>query len=212
MPKYSLFFLISLFLTNCMPLHKSHINRTNYNYLKKSSVQGNLLYKLKNWHIEAAISLSSKTEHTQARLIWDQKQTAFSGKIYSYFSTDQLLIQGNDQWIFLEDGRGHHYQSKTKHTMFKALGESPLPLNHLPYWIKGLHDPKLSYEATYYPETGSFRMLKQAGWRIDYKRYTTLSSYTLPERIDFYKNDSYIRLVISIWTFNDLISRKAKPS
>jgi outer membrane lipoprotein LolB len=70
-----------------------------------------------------------------------------------------------------------------------------LPLSHARYWVRGVPDPSLHWQALM-DEQG----FSQAGWKVEYDRYTRAGTLVLPEKIRLTRPDLRITLVVNHWT------------
>tara|TARA_R110000823_G_scaffold91174_2_gene201066 strand:- start:4453 stop:5052 length:600 start_codon:yes stop_codon:yes gene_type:complete len=75
-----------------------------------------------------------------------------------------------------------------------------LPLEALPYWIRGLPAPDSAIQArSIEPETGLLRTLRQRDWQIRYLSYDLFDTLMLPTRLTVENRDTRATLLIRRW-------------
>jgi outer membrane lipoprotein LolB len=75
-----------------------------------------------------------------------------------------------------------------------------LPLQALPYWLKGLPAPDLAVQSLELnPEKSLLRSLQQDHWLVLYEDYDNFGSYRMPTRLRIRRADTSVRVIIRDW-------------
>lgn len=73
-----------------------------------------------------------------------------------------------------------------------------LPLQALPYWLKGLPDPGDDIDKQEFLQ-GQLKLLVQSGWAISYDQYKSFDRYSLPTKLKMSRADTQVRLIMRHW-------------
>ncbi len=156
-----------------------------------------------SWQLMGKIGVRTKTESSSAAInSWVQADDYFSVQLSSTFlGLGSASITGTPALVTLEEaGEAPLYSDQPNELIEAALG-FPLPISHLPYWIKGLPVPdnpyKLSLNKQGLPES-----MSQLGWTIQYSRYHLDGPLPLPGKIKLLQTDTQITLAIKHWTLH----------
>lgn len=207
-------FLLAFFLISCSKVEQSNglaedgVTVAVVTNKGKQSTKGQIppLYKqrtgyirgLRQWKITGAIAIKEGSEGWQARLIWRESPNDFSGRLYAYFSPEQVVIKGNQNRVQLIDGKGHVYRERSMERMLKKSTGWYIPMDFLRYWVRGLFVPGQNMKATFDDEA-RLKTLQQSGWTLNYQSYANISGYILPKKITLSRGPLRIRFVISKW-------------
>ena len=75
-----------------------------------------------------------------------------------------------------------------------------LPLEGLPYWVRGLEWPGAATAHETFDEQGRPKQLSQAGWHISYLDWAPAGVAGLPSKLDLRGERLRMRLLIEKWS------------
>jgi len=154
--------------------------------------------QLEHWSLEGRIGIRHDGEINSANLNWQQQPDAYRIALTGPLGQGGLRIEGNDRDVSLQQaGSDEVYRAATPEALMQQLLGWHLPLSHARYWVRGLPAPTLSWQGLLNQQG-----FTQAGWKVEYDRYTRAGTLTLPEKIRLTRPDLRITLVVSHWTTN----------
>jgi len=158
-----------------------------------------------------------------ANLSWNQTDQHYALFLSGPFGQGATRIKGNPDRMSIQQGGQKHSARDAEQLLEQTLG-FPLPINALPYWVKGLPLPGTEFntqtetqlEASNPPgnaiptgidNQGSAiavgqrpQQLQQAGWTINYARYQDVQHLRLPGKITLSRDQVRLTLIIKQWT------------
>jgi outer membrane lipoprotein LolB len=90
-----------------------------------------------------------------------------------------------------------HRARNLRELAFRILGWD-LPLDSLPYWVRGLELPGAPAEQER-DAAGRLRLLRQNGWEVAYLDWTPAGVRGLPSKLDIQGERLRLRLVVEAW-------------
>jgi outer membrane lipoprotein LolB len=112
------------------------------------------------------------------------------------------LVQSPDG-ASLVDAQGREYRAADLRTLaWDRLGWD-LPLDGLPWWVRGLAWPGAPVDRESRDAQGRLAQLEQAGWRIDYLGWGGEGPESLPAKLDLTGERLRLRLLIQAWEAGD---------
>lgn len=182
------------------------------------------------WTIHAKLGIKNAEDSGSVTLNWEQVGENYTIQLSGPFGQGNAKLSGNRYAILIEQpGKKTLYSNNPKSLIQQAFGWD-LPLEHLPYWIRGLQTPgsandsaigsenKLSLSnqaqaytsaSVQYDEAGTLSSLSQFGWDINYSRYKVQHQYLAPHRIRANNNDVTLTLIIKKWEFPSIAETTA---
>ena len=138
--------------------------------------------------MRARVSVSRADEVVTARLSWLQRSGRSDLKLASPLGVGGVQIT-------VDEG--------LEQTLGDALGVE-VPLKSLRYWLLGIPDPALPVQALEFAEDPAEslpRVLHQAGWRVEFRRYAPVpdTGLVLPSRVDLRRDALEVRVFIEMW-------------
>ena len=97
----------------------------------------------------------------------------------------------------LETGNGRKLESTDAWNELEARLGAPVPAGSLRYWILGLAAPGEHHWNE--PASDGTLTLEQAGWRIDYQRYSTEPGARVPVKMSASNGTARVRIVVDRW-------------
>ncbi|MGI9290037.1 MAG: lipoprotein insertase outer membrane protein LolB [Gammaproteobacteria bacterium] len=79
------------------------------------------------------------------------------------------------------------------------------PADNIRYWLRGLPAPGAAAEEEFGAD-GQLERILQQGWEVSYDRYGNFEGHLLPARLTIRGRGIRLRLVISRWDINSLVS------
>ena len=160
------------------------------------------LGELDHWKLTGKLAVRQPSDSGTAIINhWIQNGEAYDLALSSSFlGMGSTSLKGVPGFIELTLPNGETYRSGEPEALVAAATGWQLPLENLPWWIRGLPSPASDYRLLF-DNQGSLAIIRQNGWEIRYDRWQTfLSSYpALPARITALKDEKRVRLVVSEW-------------
>ncbi len=158
------------------------------------------LQALTHWTAEGKLALRSPEQSESASIRWQQE-----GDISRLFLNGPLGVGATSLY---SDGRSLVIRQGEEVSTW-ALNDTAalerrtgwdLPLQALPYWIKGVPAPGLDIQdAQQGPDPALLLVLQQDGWEIHYEDYANYGRLTLPTMLYLKHQDTTVRLIIRNW-------------
>lgn len=140
-----------------------------------------------------------KTEHgaDSANLHWAQEGTDLQLELSGPLGLKpmRLVKEGAELRIFYEN----QWQSiAANDTALAELTGWPLPLELLPWWLRGIPAPAPA-PAELVLADGYLQKLQQAGWEIEYADYQMIDQQQLPQSMRFRSSNVEGRILFKRW-------------
>ena len=170
------------------------------------------LSAVRQWSLEGRIAIQAGPEGWHATLRWSQNITAYDLKLSSPLGQDVLQLHGDEDGIVLRTSEGIESDVDAENLLARHLGWH-LPLGGLRYWVLGLPDPAspVSQQERELDGLGRLTRLRQSGWEIEFRRYTSVAGIDLPDKI-FLSNKVTgkpleVRLAVEKWELSRIMQR-----
>ncbi len=102
-------------------------------------------------------------------------------------------------WLLTSDGEQH--EAKDLRALAVEVLDWDLPLDALPYWVRGLEWPGATAQVER-DDSGRPRTLRQAGWVVSYLGWDRAGVRGLPSKLDLAGERLRMRLVIERWNLD----------
>jgi outer membrane lipoprotein LolB len=166
------------------------------------------LSSLQSWNLTGRISIQAEQEGWHAAVRWNQRATEYDIKLSSPLGQDVAQLYGDENSVVMRTSDGEDRAADPETLLYKRLGWR-IPLSGLRFWALGLPDLTASAVTPQDRELdslGRLMRLRQSGWEIDFRRYTSVGSIDLPDKI-FLNNRQTgtrleVRLVVEKWQIN----------
>ena len=183
----------SLLMTSCADLGKQPPSAPNWNQHVEQ------LSALRRWNASGKLAIRTETQSQSAALNWQQDGdnthillTGPLGLGATSIDSDRYSLQVS------RDGDTKVFDISSATASEATIGWD-LPLQDLPFWIRGLPSPKTPIEAQIFQQN-LLQQLQQQGWTITYENYALFDHFTLPTRVTIERNDTRARLIIRNWS------------
>ena len=180
-------------MTSCADISKKTPRVPNWNQRVEQ------LSALTRWSASGKLAIRTQTQSETASLDWQQDGhnthillTGPLGLGATSIDSDRSTLQVS------RDGDTRIFDISSAATSEATIGWD-LPLQELPFWIRGLPYPRVSIEGQVF-ELGLLLQLQQQGWTITYENYALFDHFTLPTRVTIERNDTRARLIIRNWS------------
>jgi outer membrane lipoprotein LolB len=147
------------------------------------------------------LGIRTPEQSNSTRLNWQQLEEHFIISVTNFLGQSVATLTGSNDRVQLNiAGHGNYITDDPAALLQQELGWS-LPFGVLNYWVKGIPAP--DSQAVYQlNEQGLLASLTQAGWQVDFSRYTLLESHHLPGKIRLQQGDIILTLLIKNWSLN----------
>ena len=153
---------------------------------------------LQEWQIQGKIGVRTAADAGSAYLDWSQSFDSFYILLSGPLGQGSTIISGNPYGARLENSNGTHISASPQQLVYEHTGWV-IPIEHLPYWVKGIPSPR-GESTLEYNELGTLSGLRQDGWQLEFDRYGDLLGTLLPQRIKLQRDDLKVTLVIKEWS------------
>ncbi len=196
--------VVSLIMAGCTqiakPTTKSTVVTKNHSGWEQRK---SALSRKMNWNLVSKIGLSYREEYWQFGLNWAQRaaqQYAMQIKNPLTGAVVAKLNQTPRGAILLADD-GKTYRSKNAEQLLQAQTGVKMPVNGMPYWVRGISSPQYKVDRLVLDKLGRPTLIQQAGWLIQYSAYQGNGAMALPRKISFKRaaDNVSVKLVAKRW-------------
>lgn len=165
--------------------------------------QQSQLERIYHWQVKGKLGVRIPGDNGSANLHWQQQGDEFSLDLAGPLGSRRVSIQGHPGEVSLRESGGDvRSASSAEDLILQSLGWT-LPVSHLSYWVRGLPAPKQRIHHREYNDSRRLSLLEQAGWRIHYSNYQSVShvqgELALPGKIVAEYKEVRLTLVIRDW-------------
>lgn len=155
-----------------------------------------------HWQLNAKLGIRNTKKNGSVTLKWQQQDSHYHIRISGPLGQGSGTLQGNPQFIAIERSNKEPIYSNTPSELIKSSFGWDLPVEHLPYWVRGLASPKLDSEELLYNPSGTLAELRQSDWSLHYSRYQLTDKWLMPHKISVKNNSVTLTLIIKTWDFS----------
>ena len=145
------------------------------------------------------LALRTSRDALNARIRWRQDGDVYRIRMGGLIGEAALELRGGPEGVELRSTDGVHRADSPEALLREHIGWS-FPLRGLRYWVLGVTTPGAAVAALELDPEGRPAHFVQLGWRIVYRRYTSVQDVVLPERVDLEHAQLEARLVVNRWT------------
>ena len=153
---------------------------------------------ISSWTIIGVVAAKNKKEAWSASLNW--KQTGpnnYQLRLYGPLGGGSILIEKKGGVVTYQDGQKRTTSSNADDLVYQQTG-TRIPIQNLYYWMRGLPAPGAVQSANY-DQAGHLIYLKQAGYTIQYIRYTNKQGIDLPSKLNVRGAEGNLKLIVKRW-------------
>jgi len=153
---------------------------------------------ISSWNITGAMAARSAKKAWSASLNWRQQgANKYQIRLLGPLGGGTVIIEKDGSMVTYKDGP-KSASSKSADQLLQQQTGIRLPVNNLYYWVRGLPAPG-SVQSAQHDQYNHLTTLKQAGYTIEYARYTSVGTIDLPSKIRLQGHGVTIKLVIKHW-------------
>ncbi len=158
------------------------------------------LARLASWTTSGKLALRSEDRSESAQLVWQQQNEVILLSLSGPMGLNATQVRSDGDRIEVVQGEEvHSFDISSPEAMERNTGWK-LPVQSLPYWLKGLPSPHLEVQSLELdPQSGLLRDLKQNDWRVHYQEYGDFGPYTLPTRLRIERGDTAVKILLREW-------------
>ena len=150
--------------------------------------------------LEGRFSLKVQNDAFPGRVRWQHAAQADDLWFYSPLGATVARLRQDPSGALLVTSNGQEYRASDLHQLaFDVLGWD-LPLEGLPFWVRGLAWPAGGPAETQANARGQLERLTQSGWRVSYLDWAPASIAGLPSKLDVQGERLRMRLVVERWS------------
>lgn len=164
------------------------------------------LEHLDHWQVTGKLGVRIPGDNGSATLRWRQIQTNYTIDLSGPLGSGRVSISGKPGEVVLAQGNETPMAAATAEELIFASTGWTIPVTQLTYWIRALPAPDgQPVQRWQENELNQLALLEQAGWRLHYSQYQTVTSrhgdsqVILPGRIVAEYGDIRLTLVIRQW-------------
>lgn len=183
----------NLLVTSCADLGKQPPDAPNWNQRVEQ------LRALTRWSASGKLAIRTETQSETASLDWQQNGDSTHIRLTGPLGLGATSIDSDRNTLQVSrDGDTKTFDISSAAASEATMGWD-LPLQELPFWVRGLPSPGTPIEGQVF-EQNLLQQLQQQGWTITYENYALFDHFTLPTRVTIERNDTRARLIIRNWS------------
>jgi outer membrane lipoprotein LolB len=167
---------------------------------RKTSLPGPA--ELESFELSGRINLRVEKEGFPGRVRWNHAPGRDELWFYSPVGAAVAHLRQDEQGALLVNAQGKEYRAQDLRTLAADVLGWDLPLDGLPYWVRGLAWPGGPVK-TRLDDQGRLSQLEQAGWQVSYLAWNGRGPDALPARLDLQGERLRLRLVVEDWAPGD---------
>ncbi len=153
---------------------------------------------LHDWQLTGRAAFAGPEESGSAALHWRQHGERYRVLLRAPLGSGSMRLEGDERRATLTTSRGEQAEAADASALVRELTGYALPVEVLPYWLRGLPAPGARQSAGFDAE-GLLRQLRQAGWEVRYQEYGEFLGLRLPVRLELDNGTWRLRIVVSQW-------------
>jgi len=154
--------------------------------------------RLEGFTIEGRIGIRLPEEALSASVHWQHRGDAFDLRLHGPFNRGNVRIRGDSTTVRIQAPDYDRSAADAGALMREAFGWS-LPVEGLPYWVRGIPEPGERIDELRFDEAGLMRALAQRGWEVEVTRYASWNGLELPARLELRSGAVGLKLAIRDW-------------
>lgn len=164
------------------------------------AAQRQQLSALQHWQTSGKIALRSAQASESARLTWTQSEQHSDITLNGPLGIGAMNIRSDGQTMVIERGKAQQIIDISTPESIAAGTGWQLPLQALPYWLKGAPSPDYDIdEITLSESGGTLKSLQQDGWLISYSKYVSADGLQLPAKLVAEHQDIRLKVILQKW-------------
>ncbi len=158
------------------------------------------LQLLNHWIADGKLALRTSDRSESANIRWQQAGVSTRLQLSGPMGFNATEIRSNGKEMEMRQGETvTSWDISTADAIERNTGWD-LPLQALPYWLKGLPAPDVRIQALELDPGGSLlSKLQQDGWLVLFERYKQFGDISLPTRLRIQRGTTTARVIIRDW-------------
>lgn len=155
---------------------------------------------LDHWTASGKLSLRTADQAESANMVWQQQAGTSQLSLSGPMGLNATTISSDGQQMQIDRGDEQlSFDISTPDAVRRNTGWD-LPLNALPFWLKGLPAPAMEVQALELnPSSDLLHKLQQDEWQVLYQDYQDFHGYTLPTRLRIQRGDTAVKIILRNW-------------
>ncbi len=155
---------------------------------------------LSHWSAAGKLALRTRDQSESGTMLWQQVGNSTHLRLSGPMGLSATTIESDGEVIHVRQGKeSKSWNLKDQTSLMEQTGMD-LPLNALPYWLKGIPAPQLKVQSMELDhDTELLSRLQQQGWQVEYESYELFDELMLPTRVRIQRNQSKVLLVVRQW-------------
>jgi len=156
--------------------------------------------QIERFDLDGRINMRVEKKSYPGRIRWHHAPPHDEMWFYSPVGTTVAHLRQGPDGATLVTSQGREYRAEDLRDLANEVLGWDLPLEALPYWVRGLAWPAEEPSAAERDERGRMRELSQAGWQVTYLDWAQQGRGALPSKLDLLGDRLRMRLVVERWT------------
>jgi outer membrane lipoprotein LolB len=153
---------------------------------------------ISSWTVIGAVAAKNSKEAWSASLNWKQNgPNNYQIRLFGPLGGGSILIAKKGGVVTYQDGQKRTTSNNADNLVYQQTGVH-IPIQDLYYWMRGLPAPG-AIQSAQYDEAGHLTYLKQAGYTIQYLRYTNKQGIDLPSKLHVRGGGGNLKLIVKRW-------------
>jgi outer membrane lipoprotein LolB len=155
------------------------------------------LAALDQWQVRGKVGFRSPDTSESASLSWDQYGDNSLINLSGPMGVNSVTIRSDGRQLEIKSKGEPEAWDRMSPEMVSARTGWELPLQALPYWMKGIPAPGDIQNLAV--EGGVLRLLQQQDWQVEYRDHGTFGRYRLPTQVAIRREDTRVNLILREW-------------
>lgn len=155
--------------------------------------------RLTHWDAKGAMAVKEGKKGFTATMRWQQSSPkAYQLSLYGPLGSGHITLIGKKNLVTLMDNK-NKITARDGESLIRQQTGHTIPVNSMYYWLRGLPapEPKAKIKHDTY---GHLTSLTQAGWHIQYVRYTSFQGIDLPSKLVMTHQKIKVKIIINSWS------------
>ena len=193
---------LAVMLTSCVTPVKTTSVPLNTKLWQQHLTQ---MKTIERWDIKGRVSIQTKDDGGPADIFWLQNDHQhYDIKLVAPFGGGTIRLQGNPSYVLMTGSDGQTAMAQNADDLIEQTQGWYFPVSGLRYWLFGIPAPTSEAKLISWNEQGLLYVMHQDGWRVEMRKYKTVSGKTLPKKLFISRLDEKeidVRLVVREWIF-----------
>ncbi len=155
------------------------------------------------WTLRGRSAVSSAGKGWSGTVHWRQQGDAMDLRFIAPLGAGTVRLAGRPGAVRVQDSDGTDFITADPDALLESMIGAPLPVTALRWWVLGLPHPDGGGFTVQLDTAGRPVRLVQAGWTVEYDRYTGFPGGVIAARLVARHADLRLRLAIEDWRVAD---------